>query len=566
MANPGERSSGHESAGLVIDPAMCRQLSLEEKREAVRKIARSAPEVLCSWTRRDLVEVIGAEMGKQIKYTGLTKLKLVDRLLNLISEKDNELVDSSSKRQKMGDGGPLQSQSHPGYVRRIGSDEEQQNVLLCQNVACGAPLASQDKFCRRCVCCICYHYDENKDPSLWLTCGSSLPTEPDACGNSCHLKCAFLDGRSGLAKYGCCTKLDGSFRCVSCGKNTSLMRSWREQLLIAREAKELHVLCLRLYFSFAMLKGTEVYKEQHRFVDLAAKKLRREVGPLDRVTPNTGHGLVNMLSCRAVVQKHCNAALESFYSMTVSRTLSCSIRFEEASPVSVVVLLEYNANLLQSFLGCKIWHRRATESDYPEEPTYIVLRPERRFPLSNLDPSTEYIFKVSVFSITKELGSWEANFFTSAPNVEGNSLRNSTNLCENALPRDANHSRHQSLEEIYTNDELGNVSSPLLDVVPLAVSLPLPSLMGTSQERCESPDKKRQSDCNYEHCLRVIEKLERDGYMENNFHVKFSSWFSLRSSLEERWAVNAFVDTLIDDPPTLVAQLIDTFADVIYKS
>ncbi|KAK9130026.1 hypothetical protein Sjap_010513 [Stephania japonica] len=371
MENPGEKFSAEEAeyAGVVLDPAKCKLLSLVEKRELIRKFGRDAPKVLRSWSHRDLHEVICTELGKQKKYTGLTKLKLVELLLKLISKKENELAASSSKRQKMETRRPLQSMCRPDSVHPMGSNEE-------------------------------------------------LP---------CRIQ--------------------------------------------------------------VMLKGTVRYKEQHRFIDIAAKKLKREAGPLGKATPNTGHGLVDMLSCRSVVQKHCTAALESFHSMIVSRPL-------KDSPASVVVVLEYNDNLLQSLLGCKLWYQRATESDYPENPTYIVQRPERRFPILDLDP-TEYLLKVSVFSIC-----W------------------------------------------------------MLFHLARALPVKSPSLIGTSQERCESPDKS-----NYEHCVNMIKKLEREGLMENNFLVKFMKWFCLRSSVEERRVVNAFVDALIDDPPSLVAQLVNAFAD-----
>ncbi|KOM47534.1 hypothetical protein LR48_Vigan07g123800 [Vigna angularis] len=40
----------------------------------------------------------------------------------------------------------------------------------------------------------------------------------------------------------------------------------------------------------------------------------------------------------------------------------------------------------------RLWHRAST-TDYPEQPTFIVLRPEKRFKLENLHPSTEYFCK-----------------------------------------------------------------------------------------------------------------------------------------------------------------------------
>jgi hypothetical protein len=64
----------------------------------------------------------------------------------------------------------------------------------------------------------------------------------------------------------------------------------------------------------------------------------------------------------------------------------------------VVIVLEYKDKLLKNFLGCRLWHGKST-MDYPEQPTFIVLRPEKRFKLENLTPSTEYSCKAFIFSI-----------------------------------------------------------------------------------------------------------------------------------------------------------------------
>lgn len=71
-------------------------------------------------------------------------------------------------------------------------NEEHMKTLLCQNIACRATITSEDGFCKRCSCCICHCYDDNKDPSLWLTCDN------DMCVLSCHLECASKHERAGI--------------------------------------------------------------------------------------------------------------------------------------------------------------------------------------------------------------------------------------------------------------------------------------------------------------------------------------------------------------------------------
>ncbi|KAK3027034.1 hypothetical protein RJ639_041189 [Escallonia herrerae] len=83
---------------FVLDPAKCNQLSMEDRRLLVREIAqlsKDAPKILSSLTRRELLEIICAEMGEERKYTGLSKPKMIEHLLKLVSKKSKETTDDS---------------------------------------------------------------------------------------------------------------------------------------------------------------------------------------------------------------------------------------------------------------------------------------------------------------------------------------------------------------------------------------------------------------------------------------------------------------------------------------
>ena len=67
----------------------------------------------------------------------------------------------------------------------------------------------------------------------------------------------------------------------------------------------------------------------------------------------------------------------------------------------------------------------------------------------------------------------------------------------------------------------------------------------------------------YEYCVKVIRWLECEGHMEKEFRVKFLTWFSLKASAQERRVVSAFIDVLVDEPSSLVDQLLDAFKDSI---
>lgn len=97
-------------------------------------------------------------------------------------------------------------------------------ILLCFNFVCKVILSFNDGFCKRCLCCVCYYYDDNKDLSFWLICDFDFFNGGDLCGMFCYLKCVFRYERVGIMKNGKCGKLDGKFYCVFCGKINDLMR------------------------------------------------------------------------------------------------------------------------------------------------------------------------------------------------------------------------------------------------------------------------------------------------------------------------------------------------------
>uniref|UniRef100_A0A0A9EPP8 Fibronectin type-III domain-containing protein n=1 Tax=Arundo donax TaxID=35708 RepID=A0A0A9EPP8_ARUDO len=73
----------------------------------------------------------------------------------------------------------------------------------------------------------------------------------------------------------------------------------------------------------------------------------------------------------------------------------------------------------------------------------------------------------------------------------------------------------------------------------------------------------RLLDEDYEHCIKVIRQLECNGHIENDFRKKFLTWYSLRSTDQERRAVTTFIKTLIEEPISLAEQLVDSFEEII---
>lgn len=70
-------------------------------------------------------------------------------------------------------------------------------------------------------------------------------------------------------------------------------------------------------------------------------------------------------------------------------------------------------------------------------------------------------------------------------------------------------------------------------------------------------------DDNYEYCVKVIRWLECLGHIEKDFRMKFLTWFSFRSTEQERWVVITFIRTLIEEPGCLAGQLLDAFLEIV---
>lgn len=137
-------------------------------------------------------------------------------------------------------------------------------------------------------------------------------------------------------------------------------------MLIAKEARRVDVLCLRLSLCHKILLGTEQYKEVQRIVESATKMLNKEVGPLDQVCAKMSRGIVNRLSCGSEVQKMCSSAVEYFDTMvsypdpsyvgkkdpTTSKLLSFISSDEDCNPNAYKWGILFHANRYQVGKTC----------------------------------------------------------------------------------------------------------------------------------------------------------------------------------------------------------------------
>ncbi|KAJ0965647.1 hypothetical protein J5N97_026785 [Dioscorea zingiberensis] len=475
-------------SGFVLDPSKCRSLSIEERRDLIHELAKwpeSAPEKLQKWSRRDLLEILCAEMGKERKYTGLTKQKLIEFIFRIVAEKKpGEPVDvvesaphpppsnqqTQSKRQRKSD--------HPSRLPvgtnnlAVSNESEAFNVVrYCTNLACRATISLKDSFCKRCSCCLCHKYDDNKDPSLWLVCSPETPSQGDSCGMSCHLECALKHEKAGILQSEQCMKLDGSYYCTYCGKVNDLLGCWRKQLMIAKDARRVDVLCYRVYLSHKLINLTEKFKSLHEIVEEALKKLEAEVGTLDGL-PNMARGIVNRLPVGAEVQKLCARAIVALDSMQSANLpadiqiqksglmLPGFIKLEEVSSTSVTVVLGPEDSLpsSQELISYMLWHRKVDAEDYPMEPDCTIYEPQKRFLITGLTPANEYVFKVVAFSNTRELEKWEIRVKTEGilRDVEMNSVDEGTSPRPDGIPKENSSSGLSNSNPSSEGDESNN--------------------------------------------------------------------------------------------------------------
>ncbi|CAH2069639.1 unnamed protein product [Thlaspi arvense] len=566
--------------------------NVSERRELIHALSKQpeeASELLNSWSRNEIMKIICAEMGKERKYTGLTKPKLIENLLNLVSRPLGETSCSDRRNSR-------KKQKTTSYI------------VCCENLACRAALGTEDSFCRRCSCCICQNFDDNKDPSLWLTC--------ESCGLSCHLECALKQERYAIGcednEGGRC--LDGRFYCVFCGKDNDLLGCWRKQVKVAKETRRVDVLCYRVSLGQKLLRGTKRYRDLLELMDEAVEKLEGDVGPLSGWAMKMARGIVNRLSSGSQVQKLCSLAMEALDkvvspSESVSRQGDkMSVRVEEVQARSVTVRLDSDEPSSSSSSQNRITGFRlfcTNEGECSSQVNCVVYLPETMSTIQGLEPETEFCLRVVAFNEESDLDESELRFSTSKDDGDeaGNRLSLLTNsnsgLCSNpSLPEDEsnnvrksscykangdkNNTEHCSAGEVESELEdgrlvkrKGNNTEGRRDL--LVTPCKRDTLKGKQGEnrrsrgrRATTVNEKPEMNAgngvggkDLGHIVKTIRCLEQDGHIDKSFRERFLTWYSLRATHREVRVVKAFVETFMEDLSSLGEQLVDTFSDCI---
>lgn len=516
-----------------------------------------------------------------------------------------------------------------------------------------------------------------------------------------------------------------------------LGRFWKKQLCVAKDARRVDVLCYRIYLSFRLLDGTSRFKELHEIIKEAKAKLEMEVGPVNGVSSKMARGIVSRLSIASDVQSLCSIAIEKGDECLATKTsklpnssgtisyftlqggiilgqihakstlfvilsrchflpegslpAACKFLFEEVTSSSVViVLIEVSAASSDDVKGYKLWYCMAREDTYTNEPVCVFPRTQRRILISNLQPCTEYSFRIVSYTEASDVGHSEAKCFTKSVEIihrksnivaghkrqvnqdtggssgskegyytgkdiefdsgfkvrdlgkilrlawaqqqgclEGFSGPASTKCCESCTVKpepvqeerkpstsrqlDLNVASVPDLNEELTPSSRDEDNCCTLELTVEAdddatshdnernglarshgsgdsqnwnqgkngdVSAGDSQMEGCRKRGASNNGETHDSDStlingspiqirtggldeNFEYCVKIIRWLECQGLIEKEFRLKLLTWFSLRSTEQERRVVNTFIQTLIDDPSSLAGQLVDTFSEIV---
>ncbi|TVU17873.1 hypothetical protein EJB05_33933, partial [Eragrostis curvula] len=513
------------------------------------------------------------------------------------------------------------------------------STWVCKNLACKAVIPSEDSFCKRCSCCICHKFDDNKIQ---------------------------VSGCFDLEQI---IHLDGSFSCAACGKVSGILGYLKRQLVIGKDARRVDILCHRIYLTHKLLEGTSRFKELHEIIKDAKAKLESEVGPLDGMSAKMARGIVSRSSVGIDVQKLCSVAIQKADEWLSSPDLhlqdslpaACRFKFADVTASSLIVILKESSSS-KLIKGYKLWYWKSGEQPSTEQPV-IIPKDERQILVFNLSPCTEYSFRVISFTDDGILGHSESKCYTGSMEISfkhatqntagggsqmqrrdrsesfksnGFKIRNiwktfqescaeegcfegfCENMHEGSCSRSATEAEqagncgiellsgacrklrfnsssvpdlnaeapmtmdnvtkqyyHSKKRLLRSNDSADSETCAVArNGEPPAVESRPDGKLRQVNIGCEHDDASaicrekqisgtRQLSEDYEHCIKVIRQLECNGHIESDFRKKFLTWYSLRSTDQERRAVTTFIKTLGEEPCGLAGQLVDSFGEIV---
>lgn len=306
----------------------------------------------------------------------------------------------------------------------------------------------------------------------------------------------------------------------------------------------------------------------------------------------------------------------------------------------VVLLIELSTALENDIKGYRLWYCKTREESYSKDPVFVFSKEQRRIWISNLQPCTEYSFRIVSYTDSGDYGHSEVKCFTKSVEIIQNrgAEKMDTSKQKHVPPAEIGlDSRFKvrdlgrilklawlqdkgCLESFFDVEKLETLGKRVPSV-PRELDLNVASVPDLNEEftppvissqdegngwqafeadEVISHDMHRKSgemagvdqrsnretqdsdstlsnaspfqvqnevflDENFEYCVKIIRWLECEGHIKKDFRLKLLTWFSLRSTEQERMVLNTFIQTLIDDPSSLAGQLVDLLSDISNK-
>jgi hypothetical protein len=110
--------------------------------------------------------------------------------------------------------------------------------------------------------------------------------------------------------------------------------------------------------------------------------------------------------------------ISSFWLTEGSLPAACKFVFEEVTANSVkIILLEMPNVTSEDIKGFKLWYYKTRGESHTEEPVCVFPKDQRRILISNLQPCTEYSFRIVSYTDVGDHGHSEAKCFTKSVEI-----------------------------------------------------------------------------------------------------------------------------------------------------
>uniref|UniRef100_A0A803Q9Q0 Fibronectin type-III domain-containing protein n=1 Tax=Cannabis sativa TaxID=3483 RepID=A0A803Q9Q0_CANSA len=565
--------------GISLDPSKGGKMSMEKKRELVYEISNWSegwPELLQSWSRQEILQILCVEMGKERKYTGLTKLKIIEHLLKIVSEKksggsEGVTTDLDSQASPMSGQRAAKRQRKTEQPSRLataaasvstnnGIIDLTSNVIYCKNSACRATLNREgtEKYQKL------YELVDEASKKLQAEVGpldglpvkmgrgivnrlSSGPEVQKLCSSAVEL----LDSmNSNVTSDPLPNPIKQDKKPI--GPNMIKFEDTRATSLTIFLQSQNILSDDNVLYSLWHCKVDDINYPKEPTCKLLAPNTRFVVRDL---TPATEY-------CFKVVShdgtKELGTSIVRFSTSNADELTNCHVPERSQSPATNCSSLSNPSSVEDETNNVAL---SSEQADTRQENYLSYCKDNEKVASGSLSNGT------ITFNSTGE-GENKGNQVSL---LDGNcSIRSNWNgVVPFAGSSDAGLPITPCKIEILKEGLGRNVRSKSSSKdLENAAGKGEPQDGSTSKKRnAERPDEECAgnglSDRDFEYYVKVIRWLECEGHIEKNFRQKFLTWYSLRASSQELRIVKVFIDTFIEEPASLAEQLVDTFTECI---